>query len=78
MPQQGTQAFTDQTNGDVESTQLGKTAQFLAGLAGLVAVPVVAWSEYTLQRTGKQAELCSCKMTTVMLGLMRVPGVSNL
>lgn len=43
----------DQLSGeDVEYTSVGRTAQFLAGLAGLVAVPVVAWSEYTLQTTG--------------------------
>lgn len=49
---QGAQAFIDQSGEDVEYTSVGKTAQFLAGLAGLVAVPVVAWSEYTLQTTG--------------------------
>lgn len=31
------------------------TGHLTAGLAGLLAVPVVAWSEYTLKTTGNHA-----------------------
>lgn len=44
------QAFIDQP----ESLS-SNTGQLAAGLAGLLAVPVVAWSEYTLKTTGNHA-----------------------
>ena len=56
-------AFAEQiTSREAESTPAGKAAQLLAGLAGLVAVPVVAWSEYALQTTGSRFRLMSCAL----------------
>lgn len=58
------QAFHDQQQMAPSTT--GSTGQLAAGLAGLLAVPVVAWSEYTLKTTGNNARTdpalahCSC------------------
>jgi hypothetical protein len=49
------QAFTDHEPASASSTSSVSTAntgQLAAGLLGLFAVPVVAWSEYTLKTTG--------------------------
>ena len=46
------QALQDQQQAAANSP--GNTGQLAAGLAGLLAVPVVAWSEYTLKTTGKK------------------------
>ena len=52
---QDIKAFAGQiTSHETENTPVGKAGQLLAGLAGLIAVPVVAWSEYALQTTGKK------------------------
>ena len=57
---QAAQAFTDQlTDPETLDTPLGRAAQLTAGLAGMVAVPLVAWSEYTLGTTGKHLAVCS-------------------
>ena len=49
------QAFTDHAPASASSASLVSTAntgRLAAGLLGLFAVPVVAWSEYTLRTTG--------------------------
>lgn len=46
------QAFIDQPQSLPNSPST--MGQLAAGLAGLLAVPVVVWSEYTLKTTGKQ------------------------
>ena len=49
------QAFTDHAPASASSPRSVSTAntgQLAAGLLGLFAVPVVAWSEYTLRTTG--------------------------
>lgn len=50
QPPGNPQAFHDQQQMAPSTT--GSTGQLAAGLAGLLAVPVVAWSEYTLKTTG--------------------------
>lgn len=47
------QAFVDQAESLSNSPSI--MGQLAAGLAGLLAVPVVVWSEYTLKTTGKHA-----------------------
>ena len=47
------QAFTDQPQSLPDNPS--NTGQLAAGVAGLLAVPVVAWSEYILKTTGKRA-----------------------
>ena len=55
------QAFTNQEASSAGATT-GARGQLAAGLLGILAVPVVAWSEYTLKETGKCVSLClSCK-----------------
>ena len=44
------QAFTDQPQSLLDNPS--NTGQLAAGVAGLLAVPVVAWSEYILKTTG--------------------------
>ena len=45
------QAFVDQAESPSNSPSV--VGQLAAGLAGLLAVPVVVWSEYTLKTTGE-------------------------
>ncbi len=49
------QAFTEHeaaSASSASSVSTANTGQLAAGLLGLFAVPVVAWSEYTLRTTG--------------------------
>ena len=51
MPVWTVQAFSNQQQGASDSTH--STGHLAAGLAGLAAVPIVAWSEYTLKTSGE-------------------------
>lgn len=52
-PKEGTpKAFTNQEASSAGATSTEGRGQLAAGLLGLLAVPVVAWSEYTLRATG--------------------------
>lgn len=48
------QAFHEQQQ--MAANSPADTGQLAAGLAGLLAVPIVAWSEFTLKTTGKTCE----------------------
>ena len=52
------QAFSNEQQSPPESLQ--HTQQVVAGLAGLLAMPIVAWSEYTLKTTGEAVEPMLC------------------
>lgn len=66
---QDAKALLDQVTSQDADTPVGKAGQLLAGLAGLAAVSMVAWSEYALQTTGKQTHThaqtvrCPCSIT---------------